>query len=388
MSSPTTTTRHLLRLRGLYALHYAGAGLWIPYLAPFLEAAGVSGSTQGVLFAMRNVVFVFTQPLLGLLADRIGVARVLQGAAIAAALAWLLVLRGGGRLELAAIFLLMAVGVSAVAGLIDANVLATLEGPGGAAVGGPRAFARSRIAGSVGFALAAVLFGLVMANGTPGAARTAIIAVAFLQIACAILALTSPRDVRGTYRPPSLADAVRIVRDPAVARVLFAGALHWVTLAPYHTFFGAHVEHHGGGPMVIGLSIGVAVAVELVVMATAPRWLAAFDPRHVLVVSTGIGILRWSLTAVGTPSVIIAAQALHGLSYGAFYLSMIDSVVRRTAPEHRATAQALVSSLALGVGTFAGNLLAGPLYDIDQGQTLFLAAAGFSLVSAAAASRS
>ena len=384
----TPPTRRLARLRALYALHYGGAGLWVPYLAPFLETAGVSGSAQGVLFALRNVAFVVTQPLLGLLADRIGISRVLKISAIAAAVAWLLVLRGGGRLELAAVFLLMSIGVSAVAGLIDANVLATLEGPRGAEVGGPRAYARSRITGSIGFAISAVVFGVLVAKGTPGAARTAIVTVAFLQIATALLAITAPSDVRSTLRPPSLADAWRIVRDPAIGRVLLAGALHWVTLAPYHTFFGAHIEHHGGGPMVIGLSIGVGVAFELVVMATAPRWLAALDPRHVLVVSTGVGVVRWTLTALGSPAVIVAAQALHGLSYGAFYLSMVDSVVRRTAPEHRATAQALVASLALGVGTLAGNLMSGPLYDIDQGQTLFLAAAGFSLVSAAAASRS
>lgn len=383
MSSPTF---RLAILRTLYALHYAGAGLWIPYLAPYLEGAGVSGAVQGRLFALRNIAYVFTQPALGLLADRIGILRVLKIAAVLAALTWVLVLRAGNAtLELAAIFLLMSVGVSVFASLVDAGVIATLEGPGGDKAGGPRAFARSRIWGSVGFALAALIFGFAVSKTSPGTARTAILAVAVLQGLTAIVALAAPgARVRDTLRPPSLADAGRMLRDPVIARVLFAGTLHWITLAPYHTFFGAHIGHHGGGPMIIGLSIGVSVAVELVVMATAPRWLPRFSPRTVLTVSTLIGVVRWTLTAHGHPALILAAQALHGLSYGAFYLAMVDAVVSRTPPEHRATAQALVGSIALGGGTFLGNLVSGPLYDVDHGRTLFLAAAAFSVVSALA----
>ena len=382
-----TPQTRLFVLRALYTLHYAGAGLSIPYLAPFLEASGVTGALQGRLFGLRNIAYVVTQPLLGMLADRIGIIRVLQMTSIMAALTWLLVLRtGNSALELAAIFLLMSVGVSVVASLVDAGVIATLETKEGGAAGGPRAFARSRIFGSVGFAVAALVFGFVVSKDSPTAPRTAIMAVAVLQALCALVAIATPgARVRTVLRGPSFRDAWRMLRDPVVARVLFAGALHWITLSPYHTFFGSHVAHHGGGPMVVGISIGVSVAVELVVMAYAPRWIPRFEPRWVLMTATLAGVVRWTLTATGSPALIILAQTLHGLSYGAFYLAMVDAVVARTPPEHRATAHALIGSVALGGGTFLGNLVSGALYDVDQGRTLFLAAAAFSLVSAVAA---
>lgn len=382
MTPRTDSPRGLAALRAVYALQYAGAGLWIPYLAPFLEAAGVSGATQGLLFAMRNATFVVTQPLLGVLADRVGIGRVLRLSAVLAALTWLLLLRSTAPAALVGAFLLMAVGASAVAPLVDAAVISTLEGPGGERAGGPRAYARSRIWGSIGFAVAALLFGIALRGDTAGSGRAAILVVAVFQSSAALLAVALVPSRGGSVRPPSFVDAGRILRNRGVALVLLAGALHWITMAPYHTFFGAHVEHHGGGPMTIGLSITVSIVVELVVMATAPRWLSLLPPRRVLALSSAAGILRWSVTAVGSPAVIVAAQALHGLSYAGFYLAMVDTVVRRTAPEHRATAQALTASIALGIGTLAGNLLAGPLYDVDHGRTLFLAAAAFSVVPA------
>lgn len=382
---PRTTPKPptgLPALRAVYALHYAGSGLWIPYLAPFLESAGVSGATQGLLFAMRNATYVITQPLLGVVADRIGIGRVLRGSTVIATLTWIFLLQSTSPPSLVVSFLLMAVGASAVASLVDAAVIATLEGPGGGEAGGPRAYARSRLWGSVGFAVSALLFGWALRADSEGSARAAIVTVAVFQTAAALLAIAAVPAGGATMRPPTMADAARILRSRGVALVLFAGALHWITMAPYHTFFGAHVKHHGGGPMTIGLSIAVSVAVELVVMATAPRWLGLISPRRVLAIGSAAGIVRWSLTAVGSPAVIIAAQALHGLSYAAFYLATVDTIVRRTDPAHRATAQALIASIAMGLGTLAGNLLAGPLYDVDHGRTLFLAAAGFSAVSA------
>jgi PPP family 3-phenylpropionic acid transporter len=208
--------------------------------------------------------------------------------------------------------------------------------------------------------------------------------MALLSVAALAAALAMPAVPPAHEARPRLSDLGRLLRVRGIPQVLAAGALQWVCLAPYHGFFGEHVEHHGGGSFVVGASIAVAVAVEVLVMATAPRWLPRTTRRHVMAVSALAGVVRWSVTAYGSPGWIIAAQALHGLSYGAFYLAMVDAVARRAPPELRATAQALIASLAVGIGTLAGNVPAGALFGIDSGRTLFLAAAAFSVVPAIA----
>lgn len=388
---PTVTpgdpgARTLGALRALIFVHMASAGLLIPYLAPFLESKELSGGTQGGLFAMRTAVGTALGPLLGLAADRWGAHRVLRitaGLAAAAAFALLQVEAAAG---FAAAFLLSAAGTSAVAPLADAAILGVLErAPAGSRLGGPTSYGRSRLFGSIGFALAALGFGVLFRDASSGeAARFAMIAVAGLATTAFLLAFRV-HVAAAMIRRPSLSDVPRLLRLKGVGLLLLCTALQWVTLAPYHAFFGAHVQHHGGTPNTIGISVAVAVAVEIWVMATAPRWLSLLAPRHVLAVSAIAGVLRWSITAVGSPGWIIAAQALHGLSYGAFYIAVVDAIVRRTPASLRATAQTLLVAAGLGLGTLVGNLAAGGLYELDHGRTLFLAAALFSVAPAAVA---
>ncbi len=377
--------RALIGLRALYFLHFAGGGLGVPYLTPFLESRGVGGGTIGLLLAGRNLVYLVWQPFVGVAADRVGIGRVLRVVATLGAAVPALFFLPPSTGWLAVAFVLLALTHGPIAGLADASTVSLLERePARSALGGPSAFGRSRLFGSIGFASTSLLFGLAMAGSDPArSSHAAIVMVAWLAVAAAPFAFLAPVGGRSAApAPPRCSDAARLFRSPGVALVLATGCLQWITLSPYHNFFGAHVEHRGGGPLTIGLSIAIAVATEIVVMATAPRWLARIAPRHVMAASAALGTIRWSLTAYGGPAWIVAAQALHGMSYGAFYVSLVDAIVRRTPPELRATAQALIGSVAMGLGTFLGNLAAGPLYALDRGPSLFLAAAGFSVVPA------
>lgn len=361
----------------------AATGLMVPYLAPYLESRGLPGGTQGALFAMRTGLATGMAPLFGLAADRYGVGRVLRFAATAAAIATALLLVARSPIHFVPVFLLMALGSSSVSPLTDAAILGLLERqPKGSPIGGVESYGRSRLYGSAGFAVSALGFGLLFPQMLPAeSSRLAVIGVALFSATAFVLAF-DVRGTAGTVRRPEWRDVPRLLRYEGVRPLLLCGALQWASLAPYHFFFGAHVQHHGGGPRTIGLSVAVAVAFEMAVMALAPRWLPKFAPRHVLAFSALAGTVRWWVTAVGSPEWIIAAQALHAFSYGAFYIALVDAIVRRTPPELRGTSQALVAACAVGMGTLLGNLVAGRVYAVDHGATLFLWTAVFSVVPA------
>lgn len=373
-------------MRALCFFHMAATGLMVPYLAPYLESRGLVGGTQGALFALRTGLATGMAPLFGLAADRFGVGRVLRFAATCAAVATALLLFARFPVHFVAVFLLMALGSSSVSPLTDAAILGLLERqPKGSPIGGVESYGRSRLFGSAGFAVSALGFGLLFPHMLPAeSSRMAILGVASLSAVAFVLAF----DVRGTVAPvrrPQMRDVPFLLGHEGVRPLLLCGALQWASLAPYHFFFGAHVQHHGGGPRTIGFSVAVAVVCEMAVMATAPRWLGRIAPRHVLAFSALTGTVRWWITAVGSPEWIIAAQALHAFSYGAFYIALVDAIVRRTPPELRGTSQALVAACAVGMGTLLGNLVAGRVYAVDQGKTLFLWTAVFSVVPAVVA---
>lgn len=363
--------RGLRSLRAVYFFHAAATGLLVPYLVPFLETRGVDGRSHGWLLAMRTAVVIALGPLFGLAADRWGAGRTLRVAATLATIASALLLTGRAEAAFVPILALLAV-TSLVSPLADAAILGILERGGN-----PQAYGKSRLYGSIGFAISALVFGFAFrAAPKSEIAPAAIVLVASLSAIAMVLAIFVPPGGRGAR--PKLGDIPRLLRCEGVRPLLFTGMLQWVTLAPYHAFFGAHVE----SPSVVGLSINVAVAVEVALMALAPLWLRRFRARDVLAISALAGTIRWSVTALGSPGWIIAAQALHGLSYGAFFIALVDAIVRRTPPELRGTMQALIAALVVGLGTLIGNLAAGPLYALDHGKTLFLAAAAFSLAPA------
>lgn len=388
--SPERRRPRLAALRTLYVSYNMGLGLSLPYLAPFLLAQGVAATLVGPLFSLRTLASIVAQPFVGLGADRVGIGRTLRAATVlgCAGIGALLVARGPA--SFAAVFLLLALGQSAIPVLLDAATIAELENAHDR-VEGPYAFARSRIFGSAAFAVSALAFGLFFRGAQSDATAPAAVKLMFGFGALSVLisAAVPPRpeggDAARIAPPPATRDLARLLRLRGVPQILLATALQWIAMSSYNIFFGAHVEGHGGDAVTIGLSIGAAIAGEMVVMATASRWLRRVAPRHVLAFSAATGILRFSLTAVGSPAVIIAAQSLHAFSFAAFYLSMIDAMVRRTPPELRGSAQSLLTAGGSALGSLLGGLAAGPLFAVDHGRTLFLAAAGFSVLPTLAA---
>jgi PPP family 3-phenylpropionic acid transporter len=76
------------------------------------------------------------------------------------------------------------------------------------------------------------------------------------------------------------------------------------------------------------------------------------------------------VTAQATSApVLIAVQALHGLTFGAFYVAAVQRVKELT-PEHlSATGQAVFAACVFGLGGVLGYLIAGRAF-VTGGSTL------------------
>jgi len=139
----------------------------IPFLAPFMEARGIGGATQGSLLAFRTALAIVAQPLIGLMADRFGNrarasrrragdgGRIRRGAAGAHASR----LRGNLRAA--------GAGDSCSGALLDAGAISELESSGHE----PARFSHVRLWGSAGFALAALGFGVAFSGAAKASVR-------------------------------------------------------------------------------------------------------------------------------------------------------------------------------------------------------------------------
>lgn len=362
-----------MRIRAYYFTLFVSVGLILPYLPPYYRSLGFDGSEIALLLSVHPLLGIAVPPLWGFLADRTRrPVQLLRIASIGTALAFVPLL------------LTQSYGLIAAA-LVCFGLCATPLGALADSIAVPEArrlgtdFARLRLWGSLGFAAASWSFGQWLGRG--GAAFhvvPAIVATAALFAAVSFL-LRPTTDVAASDRP-SLADAMQLLRRPAVVLFLASGFLHWAAFAPYHMLFAVHMEGVGAGAGLVGVAFAAAVLAEVVAMWRFPQIARRVPLEGLLVACHLAGAVRWALTGTLESGAAIAAlQLLHFFTFGVFFVASMRWLDREVPARLRATGRALFASLVTGIGAVAGNNLAGALFDAAGAAAVFRAAAFVSL---------
>jgi MFS family permease len=115
----------------------------------------------------------------------------------------------------------------------------------------------------------------------------------------------------------------------------------------------------------------IAQWAEIITMAGILFWAL---PRIGIRWALAIGVIAWPLRyiifAIGEPtSLVVASLALHGVGY-TFFFVVSQIYVDKVAPvDIRASAQALLTLVTLGVGNFLGTLFTGYVMHVFETPT-------------------
>lgn len=367
----STAASAAFRFAALYAAQFFAVGVMLPFLPPILAEAGLSASEVAAVMAAGSAVRLVAGPLGGRAADALGDARVVlvAGAAAAAVTACGFGLAAGFAAMLA-VNLLHSAAMAQVIPLTDALALGAARGGGGFDYG------RVRAAGSVSFILAATLAGWM-------AERLGLVSVVWLFVgALAASALFGARlpapaeggsgRVRGSrgvgFRAP--------LRLPAFRLLLLLSALIQGSHALYYGFGSIHWAAAGHSATVIGLLWAEGVVAEVALFLWGRGLADRLGPVGLSLLAAGAGVLRWAVTAETTALPALAAvQLLHAATFGAQHLAAMGVLMRVVPPPMAATAQALHSSLGVGLASGGLMLASGPLY-AALGGAAFWAMAG------------
>lgn len=366
----------MVALGGFYLLYFGAIGILLPFLPAYLSSLGLPASQVGVLLAIGPALALVSPHLFGHLADRSGRPdRLLTLIGLGTCLGFAPLLWAERFWSLLLALTAYAFFGAAVTTVLDSLALLRLAETGGS-------YARLRALGSLGFVISSTAFGL----SVPAVNRATVAVPAALIALYSLWSLSLPRPpgLRERRHSPSLFGGSFLIGQRDLRPFLFATCLHWIACAPFHGTFSIHVQALSLRPWVVGLSAGLGVLAEIAVMLLHPRFAARIAPRHLLAVSFGASALRWLGMSVVTDRFgLIALQLLHGLTFGAFYVSAVAYLTRRVPAEMRATGQALFVSVTFGLGGLLGYLLSGVGYDALGGQALFAVAAGVELVALA-----
>ena len=343
----------------------------VPYVSVILGDAGIPDRTIASILLLMPIGRIFGAPLWGWIADRTGTHRLVFRAAVSlGALAGLGFLIAETPELLAASVLLMALSRAPVFPIADATTVAILGE-------NRRNYGRIRAAGSIAFILAIGASGLLRGSHP----RAPLWIGGSLLIATAVVSWGFPTLATPPKRP-SLGELRRVMVDPVLLPLMGICVLHGMTLTTYDSLFSLHVERLGMAPWVTGAGMSLGVLVEVGVLFYGRYLLDRLGPLRLMLLAVGCGIPRWILTGTTTdPVILVAAQALHGIHFGAFWIAGVALFSENAPANLKASAQALLPASSFGAGYFLSMATAwfvlGPL----TLQQLFGALAGVSTLA-------
>jgi PPP family 3-phenylpropionic acid transporter len=143
------------------------------------------------------------------------------------------------------------------------------------------------------------------------------------------------------------------------------------------------MQSQGRSSGTIGGLWALGVISEMVLLLGSARFLALAPASRLLAACFVLAAVRWGMFAFsGSLLVAIPAQILHAFTYAGFHLTAITATHRIFPEEIRSSGQAIYGGLTYGVGTVAGSLLAGSLYDAIGPFRLFALSAGVAVFGA------
>jgi PPP family 3-phenylpropionic acid transporter len=353
-----------------YFWYFAAVGAFFPFAAIWFLELGLSGAEVGVLVALPAVGAAFSGPLWGAAADARARHRVVLCTALAvAALAALAAAWADSFLPLLVLLGVSALAAGPIAPLLDAFAVTV-----GTRLG--RSYGAMRVAGSVGYTLAALGVGRLM-----GERATVVFLVAYAGcLGLALVAAVGLPDLGERQPRPLLGGLHELRRNRPFVALLLVAYLTAAGAAIMNGFLGVRLVELGGTAGLVGLAIGLGAASEWPVVALGGWLLARFGPARLVALAIVVYAVRFlAFAALPSAAWVLPVQALHGLSFGAFLIASVTLAHKLAGPAHAGAAQALLAATSFGLGSITGSLVGGALLERVGTPNLFRGAAVVTL---------
>jgi len=156
----------------------------------------------------------------------------------------------------------------------------------------------------------------------------------------------------------------QIVLQPQVLALFGACFLMAVAHGPYYTFFSIYLVEHGYAKSAVGGLWALGVICEIGVFFVMPAWVRRFGFARILFISLAAAVVRFLLIgwAVDIVVLLLLAQVLHALTFGAYHAASVGLVHEFFRGRHQSRGQALYGSLTYGAGGVLGGLASGPIW--------------------------
>ncbi|MDW7643071.1 MAG: MFS transporter [Nitrosomonadaceae bacterium] len=366
------------RLSGFYFFHFALIGAFAPYWGLYLQSLSFSAFQIGLLMSLLQIIRIIAPTGWGWLADRIGKQiLVVQLSAIAGLISYCGFFFENSFIWMFVIMALMSFFWSASLPLIEATTFSYLD-HSSVKYGSIRSW------GSLGFILAVIGTGHLLDNVNIAWLLWVILG---FKLGIIIFSYQIP-EIEAVPRSGDSLSIRQILLRPEVLVLFTACLLMAFAHAPYYTFYSIYLEEYGYSRSSIGWLWATGVICEIGIFFIIPRLLQRFSLKQILSMCFGCAVVRFLMIGWGVEYflIVLLAQVLHAVTYGAYHATAITMVHHFFRGRHQAKGQALYVSLTFGVGGALGSIFSGYAWEgLGSGFTFSISAIaallGFGLVA-------
>ncbi len=362
------------RLSGFYFFYFAFVGAMAPYWGLYLRSLEFNAFQIGVLMSLLQVMRIFAPNIWGHIADRTGKrVTIVQVAAVVSLISFIGVFVGDSFWWMFAVMSFISFFWSASLPLVEATTLSHLKDR-------TDRYGKIRLWGSVGFIVVVIGLGALLDHWP---IRAMLWVIMGLLVGIVLFARFIP-EAEVAHMETEHVSLRGVLKRPEVIALLVAAMLMAAAHGPYYTFFTIHLVDAGYSKMAAGWLWALGVVCEIGIFLIMPRVLRHIRAETVILLTLLAAALRFILIGwwVDSLPVLLFAQLLHALTFGAYHASAIGLVHRYFRGKNQARGQALYNSLAFGVGGSFGSLYSGAAWDGLGGPVTFALAGGMALLAA------
>jgi PPP family 3-phenylpropionic acid transporter len=230
-------------------------------------------------------------------------------------------------------------------------------------------YGRIRLGGTIGYAIAAPLAGVLVGRFGLRAGFWSAAVVYFVGLILSRGFIHAP----SKDSPPALRGIRSLLANPRWILFLFAALAGGLAMASTNSYFFPFMKELGAPTSLMGIALSIGTITEIPVLFFGHRLLRRLQPHGLFMLSMGVTSLRLLLFAASsTPGMAVAVQLLNGFTFPMMWLAGVAYANRNAPFGMTTTAQGLFSAMVFGVGSAVGGFLGGPLLESLGGRGLFL----------------
>lgn len=368
-----TARKETLSLRIFSFSAYSTAAMVVSFIPLYFLDRGFSEQQIGIIYSTGPFISIFANLILGMASDKFRTIKKLLMLLLFGQLVMISLLF---PIEHFALVCLVMMGFyffqTPINPLSDSLLLLSSQYTG-------TPYALIRIFGSLGFAVTAYTFGLILKQ--IGSHWTLPLALCTIAITLGLTTLI--KDYQGSARKIDFSGFFKLIRQRDV--LLFFLIILTVSIPHrmYEGFLAVTMRQMGASDSLVGLAWLVSATSEIPILFLLGKYGHKFKELPLLMIASVMYAVRlWLLSDIQDPRWVVATQAMHSISFGIYFSTALRYLSHLIPDEYRASGQAVYAVVWTGLAGVISGMFGGFVYEHFGRETFFQMGTGFALVAA------